>query len=274
MLVDDPKDRPDEPDDVELDDDAEAVDEETEDESPDDETAEREGDDETADEVEEPEEKPEKITLTRAEYDALQRGEGRRQPPTERPDPLAEAYDEMLKDEKIPVSVKKVISGLAGRMSEAVQVAEGAKRELRQFRSIPDKRRDRVEQLVDKFGLPPAIAHQLHKGELYDKLVEKKRAKRAGGGKADEVDTTDRRPAPQRGSAQHTSTTRAVRREDASPGGKTVSVKGHPGLKVPLEFPNSTAYERFMDGLTDDAHKRVVLNLRRNGVAGKIRGHG
>lgn len=272
MLVEDPKDRHEEPDDVDLEDDAEAVEDEPEDKATEDEPADDEVVDEPSDEAEE---KPQgEIRLTREEYDRLKQGEGRRTPPTERPDPLVEAYAEMLKDEKIPLSLKKVVGGLAARTAEAVEAAERAKQETRQLQSIPPKARARVQELVDRFGLPPAIAHQLHKGELYDQAVAKKRAKRTGGGEEDVVDEPVRRPTDQRGGAKHTSTVRAVRREDAtSPNGKTVSVKGHPNLKIPLEFPNSTAYEKFMGALSDE-DRATVFKLRRSNVAAKIRGQG
>lgn len=274
MLVDDPKDRPDEDDDVELDD-TETAEEETEDESPEGEPADGEGDREPDDEAEEREEAEETVTLRRSEYDRMTRGEGRRQPPTERPDPLAESYAEMLRDEKVPLSVKKVVHGLAQRTVQAEDRASRAERVARELGAIPAKHRDRVDHLVDQFGLTPKIAHQLVKGELYDRLVEKKRSRREGGGRGEEREEREpaRRPASQRGSALHTSTTRAVRSEpDTSRNGQTIRVKSHPNLKIPLEFPTSTAYEKFMDGLGDD-EKRVVLGVRRNGLGAKIRGH-
>lgn len=271
-MLDDPKDRVEEPDDLELEDGAEADEgEEPEVETANDEPADEPGDDEE----ERPEPKDDFVRVPRSEYDRLQRGGDRRPATDPKPDPLAVDYEEMLKDEKVPLSVKRVVHGLAGRTVAAENRAAAAEQIARrsQVQSIPEKHRARVTELVDKFGLTPEIALQLHKGELYDQAMQRKRTKREGGGER-EVETPPRRPAEQRGSAKHTTTTRAVRREpEAGVNGDSVRVKGYPNLKIPLEFPNSTAYEKYMDSLSPE-HREVVFKVRRAGTAAKIRGQG
>jgi hypothetical protein len=235
------------------------------------------GPDESADEGEpgaddEEQDEPEtrddgKVVLTQKQFDALMgRGTPPATPPTPTKDPLEEDFEATLKDEKLPPHLKRVMLGLARRTARAEQEAVRVGEESKALARIPAQHRDKVEALVDTYKIPPLVALQLHKGDLYDKAVAKNRAKRKG-----EPPPKDEPPAPQRTRTPHTSI-RPIRGDGGGPGtnGPTVTIQG---IKVPKEFPSPTAYTRFLDTLPPDK-QALVYKARKFGVAAKIRGEG
>lgn len=254
------------PDDVELDDSAEPIEPAEEEPAEEDEAEEPAPDDEPGAEEAEPE--PDQITMTRAQFDQLlSRGVGAPQPPPtdEAPDPLEAELRAVLEDKTIPVPIKRVMLGLARKVASAETTAHRSVQEAAALSKMPAKHQSDVQSLVQRFNLPVEVAHQLYKGNLYDKAVARAREKKRGGEGTDEVQPAP--TAPRVGSSKHTSI-RPVRSsgEASSP---TVTVQG---IKVPKEFQNAQAYEKFMAALPSDQHRAVVFKARRTGSAATIRG--
>lgn len=211
-----------------------------------------------------------RVTLTRAEFQQLLSGKGGdRTPPPAGPaaDPLEEDLRSVAGDESIPLHVRRLTVGLARRLGMTEQQLAQAKREARVIQTIPKAHAAPVQELADKFGIPVEVAHQLYKGQLYDRAVERAKSKRGGGAPP----ATPAAPAPQRRAAVHTSSrpVRSVAPGNAGGGTSTVKIDGV-SAKVPIEFESSAAYEKFMDNLPENERARVFA-ARRSGVAARIR---
>lgn len=197
----------------------------------------------------------------------------------EEPDPLMQAVGAVIKDKQYPVELRRVIYGLTQRLAETDNEARRAARSVDDVKhkaaelDIDIKYREGARAISKQYGVPIKVAEVLYKGQLYEQLLARKAAKRAGGVRPAAKAASDDAPVSTRrtGSAKHTFT-RPVRSGSDSPvggGGKTVRIAG---VDIPLKFKGSTEYSRFMDSLPSDAHRAVVLKARRLGKAANIEG--
>lgn len=263
-MFEDPKEPKDQPDEVELDEDededAPEEDESTETEAEPEDEAEPEGDEDPAEE-EEPEEDdlpsdPKVLKrMLRQQQIQLERTHGiaeqalRRQPPTEegQPDELAQTFEDLAKRDP---AAAKLVSHLKAEIDEIRGQTVRTTKDAAAMAKVKPQHQEHVKAIMDKFGLPAVVAHQIYKGALYDQAIARRDAKKAKPARTQEPETT--RP---QGKAP---LTRPVRRApDSGNGVGTLVVEG---LKLKTKYKPGE-YATLMDSLPP-AKRKVVLALR------------
>jgi len=189
----------------------------------------------------------------------------------EAPDPFLAEVQAVIKDKRMPLSLRRVVYGLTQKLAEADNVARTAQREAARVGTeagalkIPEAHRKGSLEIAKTYGIPLAVAHQLYKGQLYDQATTRRDARKRG-------EERPERPAPaestrRTGAAQHTATRPVRSAPEGSVVGGTVKISG---ISVPLKFKSSADYATFMDKLPSDRHRAIVLKARRDGRAARL----
>lgn len=259
MLTDDPNDKtpPDEPE-LELDeteeDEADEADETPEETETTEEVAETEEADDDADLPDDPK------TLKRMIREAVLREQHatdtlrqtlRREPPTREAetDPVEALLGELEREPE--KATPKVLAHILRRERQRDVAAETEREAAAALADVPEKHRAHVEAMVKKFHLPVPVAYSIYKGALYDKAVERKRARKSEAAEPAATSRTQGK-APQ---------TRPVRRtaEPANGAGYIVVE----GLKIKAK-QRPGEYAALMDRLTPE-QRRIVFRAKSNG---------
>lgn len=176
----------------------------------------------------------------------------RREPPTREaePDEVADLLAELESEPE--KATPKVLAHILRRDREREAAAERGREAAAALAAVPEPHRADVQAMVEKFHLPVPVAHAIFKGALYDRAMERKRARK-----------TEAEPvAPSRPQGKAPLTRPVRRTAEPANGAGYVVVEG---LKIKAK-QRPGEYAATMDRLTPE-QRRIVFRAKQ---AGKI----